>query len=102
MADAKIDVWAAPETNLPWTPKIRNIIQRLGRKKFYTFKVEGTSSTEGSIGNYQPGGVGLLARGDIVGHISNEGSNARGLGRWSHLVFNGQYGKRIWILAGYR
>eukprot|EP00957_Ditylum_brightwellii_P133048 10145256-Ditylum_brightwellii.AAC.1 len=59
-----------------------------GRKQFYTFKVEGTASTEGSISTYQPGGVCIFVRGDIVGRINNTDSDTRGVGRWSYITVN--------------
>eukprot|EP00957_Ditylum_brightwellii_P065064 4935097-Ditylum_brightwellii.AAC.1 len=80
----QIDVWAVPETKLPWNQKIQNLLQKLGRKQFKTFKIKGTSSNEGCIGDYQP-----------------EGSDSRGLGQWSYFVMNGKQGKELWIIAGY-
>eukprot|EP00957_Ditylum_brightwellii_P197231 15026668-Ditylum_brightwellii.AAC.1 len=50
------------------------------RKKFKTFKTKGTSSNKGCIGDYQQEGVCIMARGDIVGRISDAGSDSRGLG----------------------
>eukprot|EP00957_Ditylum_brightwellii_P086669 6595256-Ditylum_brightwellii.AAC.1 len=60
------------------------------------------SSLEGTIGTSQPGGIGLLAQGNIVGQILQTGTDNRGLGWWCYFVLNVQYNKRLWVIAGYR
>eukprot|EP00957_Ditylum_brightwellii_P197409 15041024-Ditylum_brightwellii.AAC.1 len=97
-----INIWAVPKTKLMWTPFISQTFQTEGLKKFGIFKTIGTSSLEGTIGTSQPGGVRLLARGNIVRQISQTGTDNRGLGRRCYFVLNGQYNKRLWVIAGYR
>eukprot|EP00957_Ditylum_brightwellii_P117048 8928353-Ditylum_brightwellii.AAC.1 len=69
------------------------IYYKNGEENFRIFKIEGTSSNKGCIGDYQPGGVCIIARGDIVGRFSDVGSDSRDLGCWSYFVMNGKQGK---------
>eukprot|EP00957_Ditylum_brightwellii_P187078 14248166-Ditylum_brightwellii.AAC.1 len=102
MQQIQINIWAALETKLHWMHKTSNIFQQRGKQCLGTFKAVGPLSNEGALGTTQPGGVGLFLQGNVVGRTVTTGTDSRGLGRWSYIVLNGQYNKKIWVIAGYR
>eukprot|EP00957_Ditylum_brightwellii_P129355 9867508-Ditylum_brightwellii.AAC.1 len=82
MEELQIDVLVMPETNTPWNTQLKGEILSIGRKICRSFKCSGASSDNACVGKYQPGGVGLLARGNIVGRINKAEVDNSGLGRW--------------------
>eukprot|EP00957_Ditylum_brightwellii_P125204 9544529-Ditylum_brightwellii.AAC.1 len=91
-----------PETNTPWTSERKSKYRTLGAEVYGNFKFEGASSDDPCTGNYQPGGVAMIAGCNAVGGICKSRVNELGLGRWVYACLNDQYNKKIWVIGAYR
>eukprot|EP00957_Ditylum_brightwellii_P066726 5063154-Ditylum_brightwellii.AAC.1 len=76
--------------------------RKLGTDVYGNFKLEGSSSDDPCVGNYQPGGIALYTGGNAVGRICKSGVDASGLGIWAYICLNDQYKKKIWVIRAYR
>eukprot|EP00957_Ditylum_brightwellii_P009346 707187-Ditylum_brightwellii.AAC.1 len=76
--------------------------RKLGTEVYDNFKLEGASSDDPCVGNYQPGGIALYIGGNTVGRICKSGMGASRLRRWAYVCLNGQCKKKIWVIREYR
>eukprot|EP00957_Ditylum_brightwellii_P015781 1188825-Ditylum_brightwellii.AAC.1 len=89
-----VNIALLPESDTPCTQDRFKKYRSIGHKIYGHFKLEGASSDDTCIGNYQPGGVAVLVGKDAVGRISDSGVDKRELGRWAYFCLNGQYNNK--------
>ena len=106
MEDKQVDIYGLAETNIAWNPVITRTLgstlkQQLGGGRNLV-KLLTSSCDDPTYGRYQPGGVCLTARKNIVGRIGDNGSDPTGLGRWAYLTLQGKAGMKVVIITAYR
>jgi len=98
-----ISVACLQETNIQWSHpilhRIRQILSVLPTRKA---KLAHSSSSEVTLGNYQPGGTCTIALGRWTPRARLSEQDSHGLGRWSHIEFEGRDGRRIVVVSAYR
>jgi hypothetical protein len=99
---ANIDIFGCPETNIWWTEEKRKYAQYIIQTHLKQANMSVAGSSEGSITNYQPGGVTNCIAGKYTGRIIEHIHDESGLGRWAGHVLLGTNNKNIVILTAYR
>eukprot|EP00957_Ditylum_brightwellii_P189222 14402894-Ditylum_brightwellii.AAC.1 len=75
MAHLDIDVLAIPEINTPWTNEVQLKCHTYGQKILGIYQNVGSFSDKILQKLYQPGGVTMFCKGNIIGRINKMGSD---------------------------
>jgi hypothetical protein len=97
----EIDILAAAEHNLD-TNKfiIRQSLQDIAHKLFENHCIQTATSSTVADKFYKPGGTMIMAHGNLVGQVTDRGSNS--LSRWSWLKLVGKKQRLITIISAYQ
>ena len=100
------DIFLASETNCNWkTAEFRNNLQRSIRNFWPAHRVAFSSSDVGlelEFHEFLPGGTCTMAFDHLGMRVVKAGEDDSGLGRWSYLTLEGQDGRRLTFITGYR
>ena len=100
------DIFMASETNCNWKQAaLRNRLQRLVQQNWPMHRIAFSSSDVGldlALQDFLPGGTCTMAFDQMGMRVIKAGEDESGLGRWSYLTLEGQDGRRLTFITGYR
>lgn len=99
------DIWLVQEVGINWSKTVSSEQwdERIrGKWRGSAKAVFAHNTSESQQQRHQPGGVGTILKGGLIGRKKQSGKDTRGLGRWSWIEIQGRQGKKTIIISAYR